>query len=84
MSKKNPILAAVLGFIVFGIFYSAGLKRGLMAFAALCLLSWFGASVLGSAEMSCIANVAGAYLGYKWADAHNAENGNISAVQVQQ
>ncbi len=84
MSKKNPILAAVLGFIVFGIFYSAGLKRGLMAFSALCLLSWFGASILGSVEMSCIANVTGAYLGYKWADAYNEEGRALTEVQVQQ
>ncbi len=83
MSKRSPILAAVLGFTVFGIFYSAGLKKGLLGCIALCLVSWFCAAVLGSVELSCIANVAGAYLGYRWAHEHNAELEGLSDSPVQ-
>ncbi len=84
MSKKNPILAAVLGFIVFGVFYSAGLKKGLIAVIALCLISWICATALGSVELSCIANVAGAYLGYRWANEYNADMEGASGTQLQQ
>ena len=73
MSKKNTVIAAILGFFVFGLFYSTGLnKKGVVSVLALLVISWVVANFI-SAEVSVIVNLAGAYLGYKWASEHNAE-----------
>lgn len=73
MSKKNTVLAAILGFFVLGIFYSTGLnKKGLIAFLGLIVASWIVANFI-SAELAVIINIAGAYLGYRWASEHNAQ-----------
>ncbi len=67
MKQKSPVLAAVLGFFAIGLFYATGFtKKGVIAVIALLLVGWLiGMAV--STEVSVIANVAGAFLGYKWA-----------------
>ena len=73
MSKKNTVIAAILGFFVFGLFYSTGLnKKGVISVLGLMVVSWVVANFI-SAELAAIVNVAGAYLGYRWASEHNAE-----------
>ena len=72
MSKKSPILGAILGFFVLGIFYSTGFnKQGIIAVVGLIVVSWL-LSVFVSPEVSVIVNLVGAFLGYKWANDHNA------------
>ena len=72
MSKKSPILGAILGFFVLGIFYSTGFnKQGIIAFVGLIVVSWL-LSMFVSAEVAVIVNLVGAFLGYKWAKDHNA------------
>lgn len=73
MSKKNTVVAAILGFFVLGLFYSTGLnKKGVVSVLGLMVVSWVVANFV-SVELSAIVNVAGAYLGYRWASEHNAE-----------
>ena len=72
MSKKSPILGAILGFFVLGIFYSTGFnKQGIIAVVGLIVVSWL-LSVLVSPSVSIVVNLVGAFLGYKWASDHNA------------
>ena len=72
MSKKSPILGAILGFFVLGIFYSTGFnKQGVIAFVGLIVVSWL-LSMFVSPEVAVIVNLVGAFLGYKWASDHNA------------
>ena len=63
---KNPILAAVLGFFVFGLFYLGMSKRICLAVLGLVIVS-YALTVIASPGIGCVANVIGAYLGYKWA-----------------
>lgn len=71
MSKKSPVIAAILGFFILGLFYSTGFnKKGVIAVIALTFISW-GAG-LAAPELATIVAVIGAYLGYKWANEHNA------------
>lgn len=71
MSKKSPVLGAILGFFILGLFYSTGFnKKGVIAVIALVFVSW-GVG-LASTELSTIVAVVGAYLGYKWVKEHNA------------
>lgn len=73
MGKKNTIVAAILGFFILGLFYSTGLnKKGVISVLGLMVVSWVVANFV-SAELAAIVNVAGAYLGYRWASEHNAE-----------
>lgn len=72
MSKKNAVLGAVLGFFVFGIFYSTGVnKKGVTAFLGLCIAEM----VLSQLPLTpvWIAPFVGGYLGYKWVNEHNAQ-----------
>ena len=72
MSHKSPILGAVLGFFVLGIFYSTGFnKQGIIAFVGMIVVSWL-LSMFVSPEVSVIVNLVGAFLGYKWVNDHNA------------
>lgn len=72
MSKKNAVLGAVLGFFVFGIFYSTGAnKKGVTAFLGLLIASMVLTQLSPMAAM--IVNIAGGYLGYKWVNEHNAQ-----------
>ncbi len=72
MSKKSPILGAILGFFVLGIFYSTGFnKQGIIAVVGLIVVSWL-LSMLVSPSVSIVVNLVGAFLGYKWAKDHNA------------
>ena len=72
MSHKSPILGAILGFFVLGIFYSTGFnKQGIIAFVGLIVVSWL-LSMFISAEVAVIVNLVGAFLGYKWVNDHNA------------
>ena len=71
MSKKSPVLGAILGFFILGLFYSTGVnKKGVITVIALVFISW-GVG-LASPELSTIVAVIGAYLGYKWVNEHNA------------
>ena len=71
MSKKSPVLGAILCFFILGLFYSTGFnKKGVIAVIALVFVSW-GVG-LASPELSTIVGVVGAYLGYKWVNEHNA------------
>ena len=71
MSKKSPVIAAILGFFILGLFYSTGFnKKGIIAVIALMFISW-GAG-LAAPELATIVAGIGAYLGYKWANEHNA------------
>ena len=73
MSKKNTILSAILGFFILGLFYATGLnKKGVVSVLGLMVVSWVVANFV-SVELSALVNVAGAYLGYRWASEHNAE-----------
>ena len=70
--QKSPILAVILGFFVLGIFYSTGFnKQGVIAVVGLIVVSWL-LSMFVSPEVSVIVNLVGAFLGYKWANDHNA------------
>ena len=72
MSKKSPILGAILGFFVLGIFYSTGFnKQGIIAVVGLIVVSWL-LSMLVSPSVSIVVTLVGAFLGYKWAKDHNA------------
>ena len=79
MSKKSPIIGAILGFFILGLFYSTGFtKKGVIAVVALTFISW-GAG-LAAPELATIVAVVGAYLGYKWVGEHNAMvDGGMSA-----
>ncbi len=82
MSKKNTALGAILGFFVFGIFYSTGFnKKGCFTFLGLLAASMILSMAAGPVS-SCLANIAGAYLGYKWCNEHNltADNSNINSL----
>ena len=71
MSKKSPVVGAILGFFILGLFYSTGFnKKGIIAVIALVFISW-GVG-LASSELSTIVGVVGAYLGYRWSNEHNA------------
>ena len=79
MSKKSPILGAILGFFVLGIFYSTGFnKQVIIAVVGLIVVSWL-LSMLVSPSVSIVVNLVGAFLGYKWAKDHNAaiEGGSV-------
>ena len=72
MSKKSPAIAAILGFFIFGLFYSAGFtKKGVITVIVLMFVSWGGG--LASPFVSLLVAIVGAYLGYKWANEHNAQ-----------
>ena len=70
MSKKNPIVGAILGFFIFGIFYADTTKRGISAFIGLMLASFATAYFVGSVGSTIVAFV-GAYLGYSWCKERN-------------
>ena len=76
MSKKSPVLGAVLGFFILGLFYSTGFtKKGVIAVLALGFISW-GTGLTGIAELGGIVAIVGAYLGYKWTKEYNAAVGD--------
>ena len=71
MSKKSPVVGAILGFFILGLFYSTGFnKKGIITVIALGFISW-GVG-LASVELSTIVAIVGAYLGYRWSNEHNA------------
>ena len=71
MSKKSPVIGAILGFFILGLFYSTGFnKTGIIAVIALVFICW-GVG-LASPELATIVSIAGAYLGYRWSNEHNA------------
>ncbi len=78
MQKKNPIVGAVLGFFVLGLPYSGGMKKGLMALVALCVVSW-ALAVFVSPSASVLANIVGAFLGYTWTNEFNATAGGMDS-----
>ena len=73
---KNKGLAAVLGFFVIGLFYATGFtKKGLAYVIGLWIASALIAGFIAPA-LSIIVNIAGAYLGYKFAEEANNANSN--------
>ena len=75
MSKKSPILGAILGFFILGIFYSTGFsKQGIIAFVGLIAVSWI-ISILVDPSVAAVVHLVGAFLGYKWSNDHNAAIG---------
>ncbi len=71
MSKKNPVLGAILGFFILGLLYSKGLnKQGALAVLGMMAAS-YAIMFLVSAELMWVVNVASAFLGYKWSKEHN-------------
>lgn len=70
MQKKNPTIGAILGFFILGLPYSGGMKKGLIALVALCIVCSAIASFAG--QLSLVANLVGAYLGYTWTKEYNA------------
>lgn len=74
MSKKNAVLGGILGFLVFGIFYAGGMKKGGIAFAVLMVVSYVICNFVAT-EAGVVANLVGAYLGYSWVNEHNAAVG---------
>lgn len=80
MSKKNTVVAVILGFFILGLFYSTGLnKKGVVSVLTLVVISWVVANFI-SAEIAVVVNLVSAYLGYKWASEHNAEIGGGAPV----
>ena len=71
MEKKNPTIGTVLGFFILGLPYSGGMKKGLIALVALCIVSSAIAS-LGMPILCIIPNLVGAYLGRTWTLEYNA------------
>ncbi len=71
MSSKSPILGAILGFFILGLFYSTGVnKKGAITVLGLVVVSYIAGMI--SPYVSLLVNFAGAFLGYKWASEHNA------------
>ena len=71
---KNKILAAILGFFVIGLFYATGFtKKGLIYVIGLCVASWVLTTFI-SPGIGLLINIAGAYLGYKFAEETNNSN----------
>ena len=80
MQKKSPIIGAILGFILIGLPYSGGWKKGLLAFLALTVLN-VGLNVLLEMPIcSLIGDAIGAYLGYTWVNEHNAALGSQEVI----
>ena len=74
---KNVTISTVLGFFVWGLFYGGGFtKETLVTVIVMCLASWLLVSYV-SPSLAIIVNIAGAYLGNKWAKEFNT---SISAV----
>ena len=69
--KKSPVVGAILGFFIIGLFYTGNMKRALFAFIGLCCLSTAIAACI-SPWLSIIANAIGAYLGHTWIKQYNA------------
>lgn len=73
---KSKGLAAFLGFFVIGLFYATGFtKKGLGYVIGLWIVSALIACFIAP-ELSIIVNIAGAYLGYKFAEEANNTNSN--------
>lgn len=71
MKQKNPILGAVLGLFILGLYYSTGFnKRALFIVAGLIIAS-YAIMFLISPDLMWVVNAASAYLGYKFAKEHN-------------
>ena len=74
---KNEVVAGILGFFIFGIFYSYGFnKQSVLIVLGLCVLSSVIAMTLGT-TIGLIANIAGAYLSVKKAKEVNADYSNL-------
>lgn len=70
MSKKNPVLGAILGLFVLGLFYAGGLnKRTVIAVIGICVLMSIVSAALGEAGVTVngLISLGSAFLGYKWA-----------------
>ena len=72
MQKKNPIIGAVLGFILLGLPYSGGWKKGLIACVGLIVVGVALNMLLNTSMFSIIVDAVGAFLGYTWTNEYNA------------
>ena len=72
MEKKNVTVCTIVSFFVLGLFYVLGFnKKSVMYVVGLCIASWAIQMVAGPTP-SLIVNIAGAYLGNKFAKEYNA------------
>ena len=78
MNKKSPVLGAILGFFIIGLFYTGNMKRAAIAFIGLCCLSSIIAACI-SPSLCMLVNAAGAYLGYTWINEYNKVVDSLSA-----
>ena len=74
---KNEVVAGILGFFIFGIFYSYGFnKQSVLIVLGLCVLSSVIAMTLGT-TIGLIVNIACAYLSVKKVKEVNADYSNL-------
>lgn len=72
MEKKNVMVCTILSFFVFGLFYVLGFnKKSAMYVVGLCVASWLITMAAGPTA-ALVVNIAGAYLGNKFAKEINA------------
>lgn len=79
MKKKSPILGAILGLFILGLFYATGMtKKGLIAVVGLGILQT-ALSQLIDPSLAGVISIVGLFLGYRWTAEHNkqVENGDV-------
>ena len=87
MSKKNPVLGAVLGLFILGLYYSTGFNKRAMFIVAGLIIASYGLMFLVSPDVIFVVHLASAFLGYKWCKEHNesleAATGHDSSASAQ-
>lgn len=79
MKKKSPILGAILGLFILGLFYATGMtKKGLIAVIGLGILQT-ALALLIDPSLAGVISIVGLFLGYRWTVEHNkqVENGDV-------
>lgn len=79
MKKKSPILGAILGLFILGLFYATGMtKKGLIAVIGLVILQT-ALSQLIDPSLAGVISIVGLFLGYRWTAELNkqVENGDV-------
>lgn len=73
MKKKSPILGAILGLFILGLFYATGMtKKGLIAVVGLVVVQTAVSQLIDPALAGAV-SVVGLFLGYRWCAEHNAQ-----------
>ena len=78
MKKKSPILGAILGLFILGLFYATGMtKKGLIAVIGLGILQTLARLI--DPSLAGVISIVGLFLGYRWTAEHNkqVENGDV-------